>query len=362
VSLFAADADAPFDPKEKISLNLKDASIPDLVMTLGALANLPVSIDPGVSGTFTGKLVDMPYEDVLKAITAKTGVLVRIEEGKLVASRSKAAEPSGATLPPNYRDAPRLRVSEVSKTFPEKPIYARTDWSGYRACHLADFSQRPTANFLLGPKEKAPRLSLTQFAFDPVTGLRSIALDGAGFTGSVAVGGKNAVTLGRQTKEAGVVNLSLGEVPAGDGCSEDSVPGETSRRSLQLAFTVRESPADGGPIVAAPSIGVLAGQSFKMRTGLRDEKTGLLRREIVVSGYVSADGSWVAASLMATATWVDPADGLEYFFTQSSAETAAVPVTSDDVLAATLREGVAAPRPLELRMSRFDPTAPPPKK
>ncbi len=65
---------------------------------------------------------------------------------------------------------------------------------------------------------------------------------------------------------------------------------------------------------------------------------------------------------MATAIWIDPADGIEYFYTQSS-EAALVPVTFKGVVAATIPAGVATPKALELTVLGPDekggPPAPP---
>ena len=365
----ASSPDAAFDGKEKISVDLKDATIADFVTTLGALANLPVYIDPDVSGTITIKLEDVPFEKVLKIINARTGVNVRIENGKLVASRSSQAFFAAVTLPDQFRKAPRVPVSEVSKSTPTTPLFVRTKWNGAPSCHRLEFidGKRPTITFPAGEDESAPRISVTQFGFDPVTGLRYLALDGAGLPGSVAVGGPQAVARSRKN-EAESLDVFLAE-KADSGCRDESLREEPPSRQLQLSFVVREVGPDGeGQPVMAPRIGVLAGTTFKMRSGQKDEKTGQ-QRELVLSGYVSRDAAWAVVQLMATAIWLDPADGGEYFYTQSSVEDAPIALTSSPaspgVVAATISAGVATPRALELRVfgpedknSPADPPAP----
>jgi hypothetical protein len=355
----SAAADAEFDPKEKITVDLKDAKIADLVTTLGALANMPVYIDPDVSGTITIKMEDVPFEKVLKLVNVKTGVFVRIENGKLVASRSSQAFLAAVTLPDHFRDAPRTRVADVSKSGPTTPVFVRTKWNGEQSCHRLDFIDGPTISFRVGRDEAAPLISVTQFAFDPVTRLRYLALDGAGLPGSVAIGGPHATSRTRQS-ETESLDVFLWE-KAEVGCTEETLRAEPPSRPLQLFFVVREV-GPGGPweIVMAPSISLMTGTTFKMRTGLRDEKTGQ-QRELVLSGYVSRDGTWAAVNLMATAIWINPADGGEYFFTQSSVETAPTPIALGEVVAATLSAGVAAPRPLELKMFKAGETSSPPQ-
>lgn len=349
--LSASTTDAEFDHKEKISLDLKDARLTDVVTTLGALANMPVSIDSDVSGTMTIQLVDVPFDKVLKIISGQTGVSVRIENGKLVASRSSQASSAAAVaLPDEFHDAPRTRVADVAKSAPTIPVFVRTKWNGEQSCHRLDFidGKRPTISFRAGRDEAAPSISVTQFAFDPVSHLRYLALDGAGLPGSVAIGGSHAVAKSRQS-ETEALDVFLWEKPE-SGCTDETLREEPPSQAMQLYFLVREVVAGGaGEIVMAPSIQLLTGTTFRMRTSFKDEKTGQ-QRELVLSGYLSRDGAWAAVNLMATAIWTDSTDGIEYFFTQSSIEASPTPVVAGEVLAATLSAGVAAPRPLELRM------------
>lgn len=370
VPLCAADADTAFDPKEKITVELKDAKIADLVTTLGALANMPVYVDPDVSGTISIRLADTPFEDVLKAINASSGVFVRIENGKLVASRSTESLFAALTLPERFRGAPRVRVSDVSRKSPTSPVSVRTDWNGERTCHRLEFAEgeRPTITLRVGQNESAPALHVTQFSFDPVSRASYLALDGAGLAGGTAVVGGGRATALTLKGERESLEVLVQERADGD-CKPENLREVPPQRQLQLFFSVREIGSDGAGVrVMSPSVALASGTTFKMRTGLKDEKTGQ-QRELVLSGYVSPDGAWVAVHLMATAIWIDPADGSEYFYTQSSAESSLSPVTSKGVVAATVPAGVATPRALELTVlgpentsGTADPTKPPMKR
>ena len=107
VALFAAaayagaDSTAAFDPQEKISLDLKDAKLTEVIATLGAMANLPVVIAPGLEASVSLRVKEMKFESVLELLSMHYGVSVRIENGRLVASAHEAgpldcAECSGA--------------------------------------------------------------------------------------------------------------------------------------------------------------------------------------------------------------------------------------------------------------------------
>ena len=353
--LCGAVADTAFDPKEKITVELKDAKVADVVATLGALANMPVYIDPDVSGTISIKMEDTPFEAVLKAINASSGLFVRIENGKLVASRSNESLFSAVTLPDRFRDVPRIPVAGVSRTAPTSSVFVRTTWNGAGSCRRLEFAegQRPSISLRVGQPETAPALTVTQFAFDPVSRTRYLAVYGLGLSSAVAIGGRGAVALSRRGESESLDVLLAERAEFVGEKAERSCPEATLRegppsRPLQLFFSVREIASDGpGVRVMSPSVSLVTGTTFKMRTGLKDERIGQ-QRELVLSGYLSPDGGWVAVHLMATAIWIDPADGGEYFFTQSSAEGSLVPVTATGVVAATIPAGVATPRALEL--------------
>lgn len=103
-----------FDPKEPISLDLKGARIADVVQTLGAMANLPVLIDPDVEGKVTIRLQDS-FDLALEKLSTAAGLLIRIENGRLVASRSLKPLPQAPSLPEEFRNAPRILLSDYHR-------------------------------------------------------------------------------------------------------------------------------------------------------------------------------------------------------------------------------------------------------
>ena len=73
VALFAvavtagADSNAAFDPEEKISLDLKNAKLTDVIATLGAMANLPVVIAPGLETSVSLRVKETTFEGILES-------------------------------------------------------------------------------------------------------------------------------------------------------------------------------------------------------------------------------------------------------------------------------------------------------
>ena len=367
-SASAGAADAEFDTKEKISLDLKDAKITDLVTLLGALASMPVYIDPDVSGPITIKLEDVPYEKVLKIINAKTGVFVRIENGKLVASRSNASLFAAQTLPPRFGGVARIPVADVRRATSDlPPLYAQIWVRGAERCARLQFrdGEMPTITVPLSEDGSVPPLYVTQFEVDPVSKARSIALDGP-VIGGVTVGHLAAPV--KRASADGSIAVRLGE-SAVEPCRDESLREPTPRTSVTLTFLARENGPDGpGEVVMSPRLQVQAGSTAKARTGRADAATGQ-QREVVLAAYVSRDAKWTTAVLSATAIWIDPADGQEYFYSQpafandagrviqvqpqhfgSSPELLTgpsnEPVAGESLL--TIAAGVAAPREIEL--------------
>lgn len=353
-TLVAADASPAFDPRDRITVDIKDAKIADLVTTLGALANMPVYIDPDVSGSVTLQVEAMPFEDVLKIVSKQAGVWLRIEGGnKLVASRSRDYFFGAVTVPERFRNAPRIPISRVREAVSNlPPLYVRTRWNGVESCARLEFSEGelPTVSVPLSEDASAPALYVTQFGVDPVSKTRYVALDGA-MRGVVAVGGPGQVATREKRDASGSLFVLATEKPL-EPCKPQTVRGEPPRREVTLSFVARETGPDGpGEIVMATRLTALAGTTVKARSGVKDAEAGR-QRELVLAAYVSRDGSWVAPVLTATAIWIDPADGGEYFYTQTSSVAGVEPPFNGPgpALVATIGAGAATPRAIELTL------------
>jgi type IV pilus assembly protein PilQ len=72
----------PLARGDRISLDLKDADIRDVIRTFGELARINVVIDPDVKGSVTVSLHDVRWEDALDVILRSNG-LGAVSEGNL---------------------------------------------------------------------------------------------------------------------------------------------------------------------------------------------------------------------------------------------------------------------------------------
>ena len=85
-------AHTPLTPGDRISLDLKDADIRDVIRTFAQLARLNVVIDPEVKGSVTVRLYDVRWEDALDVILRSNGLgAVREDNLRQVAAPAKLA-------------------------------------------------------------------------------------------------------------------------------------------------------------------------------------------------------------------------------------------------------------------------------
>ena len=82
----------PLAPGDRISLDLKDADIRDVIRTFAQLARINVVIDPEVKGSVTVRLHDVRWEDALDVILRSNGLgAVREDNLMQVAAPAKLA-------------------------------------------------------------------------------------------------------------------------------------------------------------------------------------------------------------------------------------------------------------------------------
>jgi type II secretory pathway component GspD/PulD (secretin) len=70
----------PLAPGDRISLDLKDADIRDVLRTFASLARLNLVVDPEVRGSVTVRLHDVRWEDALEVILRSNGLASEREE------------------------------------------------------------------------------------------------------------------------------------------------------------------------------------------------------------------------------------------------------------------------------------------
>jgi type II secretion system GspD-like secretin len=355
--LSAASSD--FDPKEPISLDLKDAKIADVIQTLGAMANLPVLIDPDVEGTVTIRLQE-PYDVALERLEKATGVRIRIENGRLVASRSLKPLPQAPPLPEEFRNTPRILLSDYHREASNPPpLFVRVKWNGSDSCYRANFAEWSVGRLLdiaLPGSDTADSVAIAQVDYDPISRTRFVAVEAlqGEIRRMLVLGTQHAVSVS-STRGSDSLRVLLSSTAGSETCRD-----LTPRSSLGATFvSVRlegTSVSAGRPrkLLFAARLRTKTASVVKTMSAGAESESGQVRG-FVVAGYVSADGKAIALLFKARAVWTDPKDDREYYFTQSTTtpESEFVPLTRDGRVAATLSPGVGVGthETVELRVS-----------
>jgi hypothetical protein len=339
--------DLPAGADQPITLQLKDAKVADVVRTLGALMNMPVYVDPDVAGAVTLELRDVPVSKVLAILSKSSGVSIRVENGKLVASRSTASLLPAVTLPPESPDGPRLPVEDYARAFASPDalvLRARTPES--ETCSVLEYrSGEPPVFGISTPSGSG--YTVTQFGFDPVSGTRYLVVEAERFRKAFSVPAREGVTWEMRKGESSL-KVAVASAPGGAGCARAERRYPSPGAPVLLNIELRAG-SGSGEVVAAPRIQVRAGQVFSTRSGFEDVAKGQ-HREFSIVGYVAADGRAAALGLVTTAIYVDPKDGREYVYSQASPASGFVDLSREPAEAAALPAGIASSQPLGLRV------------
>jgi len=340
-----------FNPEEKITLELKDAKLADVIRTLGQLAKMPVYVDPDVEGSVTLKVQDIPFQKVLAMLSQENGISIRIEKGVLIASRSSSSLLPALTLPEKFQALPRVAVEEYSKSFTGQPLDMRVHWNGADTCTLLKYSPSQTPTIILPlSSDSGKTVHVTQFGYDPVTRTRFLAVENSLVRYATALAPTRGFAVTKKTESD---DLSVAVAPhksGGDSCAEPlrQTPGRSEPVTLYIA--IREAGPDG-QVRSAPKVTILPGTTFTASSGLEDEASGQ-HRNLLLYGYVSRDGKSIVAALVATSIWVDPKDGRPYVFSQvSDMANHFFSLKPEGVLVGSLPPGVATDRPMEVSIA-----------
>jgi len=342
-----------FDPKEPISLDLKDAKIVEVVQTLGALANLPVRIDPDVDGKVTIQLHD-PYDVALEKLSAITGFSIRIENGKLVASRGMKVPPAAPPLPEEFRNAHRILLSEYHRAASNPPLlFVRVTRGGAEACYQTNFrsGEGRLLEIPLPGSGAAGSVILALVDYDPIFKTSYVAIEGPeGKLERVFALGSGSVSFSAGSGQEFLRVVTSTDLGSGS-CLEGTLRGSAVGPSLVSLRLEGRSVGKSSRILVAPRVQSKTGAIFKTLSGGPDPDTSE-QRGFVVAGYLSRDGKAVALLFKARANWTDPRDGQEYYFTQSAIdrESRFVTLTREGAVAARIPPGVATADPVELRV------------
>jgi hypothetical protein len=351
-TLALAGAMSPdFNRQEPISLDLKDASVTDVITMLGALANAPVSIAPDVTGTVTIQVTDVPYAKVLEMIAAHNALSIRFEDGKLVATRAKSASVPAPRLERAIKDR-RIPVEEYTKAASTtKPLYLQLQNGGGDVCARVVFDGGAT--YELPVPGSSSTATVTQFGWDPVTRTRFVAFELPGARPVAYALGEGEKFGVRLQSGDGDVQWTVGPAAPAGGCREAArVPDRrTSRSALLLRLRIEERKEGGPEVVMAPQVQLQRGTSFSVRSGMMRDSGQ--HDEIVLFGYLAGDGNAVAVALVGSGIRTDPSDRREYVYSQlsqvgSGSKIGFTPLAADETSLVTLPAGPVWDRPLEL--------------
>lgn len=359
VSGWSADSEA-FDPKAPVTLDLRDARLTDVITTLGAMANLPVVIEPGIEGKVTIKLEGVPFVKILAMLSRDNGISVRVEDGKLVASRVREAAAAAPALPEKFRGAPRILLSDYAAAAANPPpLLISTRWNGEDVCSIAKIGNEG-GGLLEIPLSKSggpEAIVVADMGYDPVLKTRTIALETSDGSMKYAYSLKADDTPISLYKER-TLRLLVSQSPRlvaryekGD-CGQLVFQPARGGAPVTVAIeAVVHSEEGGAPTsVFAPRIQTTAGTVFKALGSEAGSGPGQLRG-YAVAGYVSRDGKSLALAFKARAVWTDPEDGRQYYVTQAGPQVGFVPLRKYDfILNSFIQPGVATPYALDLRV------------
>lgn len=356
----AVSLDGPargFEPSEPISVDLRDARVVDVITTLGAIADLPVSIGPGVDGTMTVQMEAIPFDQALELISRVQNISLRISNGRLVATSLELPGPYPApTLSGPGGNAPRIRLSEYAKASARRPrLFARVRTPETDRCFNLDFGDEGGGQIVIR-LAGGENVFLTALDYDPTWRIRYVVVE----TGSrraakiLPVGAEGSDFLwegpsGGQT----VLTLRQGD---GSNCSPvRGTPAHGSTRRVRIEFELRNS-VDATRSITPRILTIPRGGVWKeLQSTALDPASGE-NRGFVASVYLSRDGAAVAVLLKTRAVWSDPLDGDQYYYTQPSILEPKdfVPLTPQGIVAAEIPAGPTTPYPAELRVASVD--------
>ncbi len=357
LTAFPASASAePLDPREPVTLDLRNADLKDVITTLGAMANLAVVIDPSIEGKISIRLQKVPFEKILALLAKDNGTSIRIEDGKLVASKVAGAAAAAPAMPDSLHETPRFPLADyASAAAAAPPVVIKTASRGEENCWVARV-QKDGGGLLEIPLQGAA-LVMADLGYDPAWKSRTLAVEAAGgaFKKSFSLGPDGRAIfsdLAGQGDSARLVftQSRAGSDPGESGCS--SVFFQAAEGTIPVTLSMQATaggPGTNSSPVFSPRIQARAGTVFKALGSETNSGEGQ-PRGYAVSGYVSRDGKSVALAFKARAAWTDPGDGKQYYFTQAGEPSGFVPLTRAGVLASKIPPGSATARPLELRV------------
>ena len=307
------------------------------------MANLPVVIAPGIEKSVSLGMKETTFEHVLEALSTLYGVSIRVENGRLIASAHETGPIATPAVPEQFRDLPRLPVARYSEAFKDRAsVTLRTRWKGAERCYNFDFGdESQEAVVSVSYDADAPKVTLTPFAFDPISGSRYFAAEAGETRWGLLVSPGHPTSV--EDSRASGLRLSLALEPGDCPAAEARRVQATGRQKQTIWLQVTEAGSDETVMGFGWGGGPLGGGS--QHSSLQEEGQ---ERNLFVHSFLFPDGRHVVAALVATAVWRDPRDGRDYVYSQAGSQASPLSIGEVGNLS-ILPAGVAWPNALELK-------------
>jgi hypothetical protein len=265
--------------------------------------------------------------------------------------------PAAPFVPEEFRDLLRIPVARYSEAFGAGGrITVRTRWKDAERCSVFELTKDgEQAVVRLSYEAGAPLLTLTPFAFDPVTQTRYFAAAAGEARWGLRVSPGHPASV--EASSPAALRVSLSSEP--DTCpTAETRKIQPSGRPQMVYLQVTEAGSD--EIIDGPGFGLLGGQVGGSSSHFSRQEAGQ-ERTLFVNVFLFPDSRHVVAALIASAIWRDPVDGKDYVYSQAGSQKVPTLVNGETGTLSTLPAGVATPRALELRFRAENPAgmAPP---
>ncbi len=366
VLVIALAGPAGREPLPPVDLDVVDMALGEIISSLAALGHLEPVFEPdtgdAANDPVTLRIENLPFERALGALSARTGLSIRVVEQRLVVSLPAERRPPPA-LPDAFSESPRMLLSEYFRTSrmqgePESgpppelaPLFVTTRAGRSELCWGPLFPSAAAQTIDLPiPGDDETSITVVQLAYDQIFRRRFLAIEGPSeqIRGGLVVGAGPPVSI-EWTRGEETLAVTASSEP-GSGCEPRPLGARShpSEGNLFASWTLRLEERQALP-ENMQYRGCLDRQAGT--TGLegrhRNVRGGHFK-DVEIFSHASRDGRSVALVLSVGAVWRDPRDGQLYYAAQFAASDGFVTPERAGTVAAKMAEGAAASTPVEL--------------
>ena len=200
------------------------------------------------------------------------------------------------SVPEQFRDAPRLPVAKYSEAFRARgTVTIRTRWKNAERCYnfdIGDESQQAVVS--VSYDANAPKLTLTPFAFDPVSGSHYFAAEAGEVRWGLLVSPGHPTSV----EDANGLRLALALEPGDCPVAEAR---RIQHSNGQQMFFLQVTEAGTDEMVMGTGFQEMSGPSGGSSHSLLQEEGQ--ERNLFMHLFVFPDGRHVVAAIIASAVW-----------------------------------------------------------